>query len=271
MKAFVINLERSPDRKAYMTDQLKRQNLEFEFIKATDYKEIRDADYESLCDVAAISQNPFFTRGVLACALSHLDVYKHIVQQNLDAALVLEDDVQLGEGFNALLAEVEKEIGKKEIISFISFSHYGDTTYLSNLDKKPLNGAYSLVSPVNIEEVSCAMAYVITKDVAHRMLQVGFPVHGPADYWGGFFSRKAISYFRCVYPMPVKPASFRSVIDYAPAKTLQSKLAAFVRKYRVPFLFSYLLRKDKRFIEKKSKVVLSNDLPFYYQGSRKTA
>ena len=108
------------------------------------------------------------------------------------------------------------------------------------------------------------MAYVITKEVAQRMLEIAVPVYGPADYWGGFFKRKVFSSFRCVSPVPVEPASFRSVINYAAAKTVKSKIAAFVRKNKIPFLYYYLQKKDKNFIDKKSRIVFSDDLPFLH-------
>jgi glycosyl transferase, family 25 len=265
MKVFVINLERSPDRRAYMSDQLRQQSLDFDFITATDYKHISDPDYDRLCAVDAVRNNPFFTKGVLACALSHVEAYKRVIAEDLDMALILEDDVALGKDFKDLLALVESEIKKDEIISFIYFSHYGDTSYLSNIDKKPLNNQYSLVYPVNIEEVSCAMAYVVTKEVARRMLGIAVPVYGPADYWGGFFKRKVFTSFRCVSPVPVEPASFRSVINYAASKTIKSRIAAFVRKNKIPVLYSFLQKKDKSFIDQKSKIVFCDDLPFNYQ------
>ncbi len=243
-----------------MSEQLSLQNIEHEFIRATDYKEIAETDLDQLCEPNKLNQ-PFFTRGALACALSHLEAYKRIVEEGLDVALVLEDDVELGKDFKLLLAKVEKEIGQDEIISFIYFMHSGQHSFLSNVNSKKIDSQYGLFYPVDIEGVECAMAYVITRNVAEKMLKVNYPVFGPADYWGGFYTRNAFSSFRCVFPFPVGVAPFRTTIDYANSKSLKSKLAAIVRRYKFPALYSYLLKRDKKLLEQKS-FSFSDDPPF---------
>lgn len=103
-----------------------------------------------------------------------------------------------------------------------------------------------LVYPTDLHDIASSMAYVITKQVAEKMIDVVMPVSVQTDYWGVYFDKHAFRSFRCLYPVQVKAAPIRSSIEYDTAKTFASKVASFVRKYKVPFLMSYLdQRTDK--------------------------
>ena len=65
---------------------------------------------------------PFALRpGEVGCFLSHRAVWAALLESNADAALVLEDDVELDEGFQAALDLAQRNLDK-----------IGYTIYLSN-------------------------------------------------------------------------------------------------------------------------------------------
>ena len=92
-----------------------------------------------------------------------------------------------------------------------------------------------------------------------------------ADAWEDFCRSGVFGSFRCLYPRPIEPAVFPSTLDYAAAKKSASKktiklafnnVAAFVRKYKVPFAFEYLEECASKLIEKKSVINFVDTKPF---------
>lgn len=106
MKAFVLNLKRRPDRRAYMEAQLRELGLEAEFVEAIDGYDL-PASLSALYDEAlAVRRNgKALAPGELGCALSHRAVYERMINEDIPLALVLEDDVALSRYLVAALSD----------------------------------------------------------------------------------------------------------------------------------------------------------------------
>ena len=107
-KIFVLNLNRATDRLAHMEAMLNRLNLQYERIAAVDGEELSSANITRLS-----SPRVFYwlfgrsmSRGELGCALSHRVAYQRILDEELDWALILEDDVELSSQIGRWLASV---------------------------------------------------------------------------------------------------------------------------------------------------------------------
>ncbi len=250
-----------------MAKQLQRLNLDFEIIDAVDYQNLSEAEFNNLSDQEAVNSNPFLTKGAIACALSHVKVYQKIVDEKLEKALVLEDDAILPENIQMLLHNIENEILEDEVISLNYYSHPNKTIELSKHGAMQLNKEEQLVYPVDLKQVVSAMAYVITHDVAKKMSEKLLPISIQADHWSYHFDKGAFNSFRCLYPVVVYPAIFRSTIDYTSGKSILSKLAAFVREYRVPILLSYLVQRNDKIQQQKYISDFTEDKPFCHTFS----
>jgi GR25 family glycosyltransferase involved in LPS biosynthesis len=93
-KAYIINLERRPDRRANMLEQLRRNSFEdFEFVNAVDGQTLPPS--EELRRMFA--NNNFYSRAsAIACALSHLNVWRtFLYDTSFEAITVFEDDAHL--------------------------------------------------------------------------------------------------------------------------------------------------------------------------------
>ncbi len=95
---FVINLKRSRERRDRMEDRLGSLGLKHTFIEAVDGNELSDQDILEIQAKASSLQKKWpnrgpVLRGEIGCALSHLKVYEKVVNENLDYACILEDDV----------------------------------------------------------------------------------------------------------------------------------------------------------------------------------
>lgn len=96
----VINLDRSPDRLAFMRGQLlERLGLPFTRLPATDADHLGEAEFERL---ANRWQRPL-RRSEVACLVSHSCAWKHCAESGRPL-LVLEDDMVLSEQLPDLLA-----------------------------------------------------------------------------------------------------------------------------------------------------------------------
>jgi len=265
MKVFVVSLKRAAERREYITAHLDALQMDYEIIDAVDYQQMSPDDFATLTDGKAVSENIYLTKGVLACALSHVKIYTKIVEDDLDKVLVIEDDAILPKDIKSLLAGIEKIIGEDEVITLSYFSHFGNDIYLSKQEVTSVNKNYNLLYPANLQQIGSTMAYVITKKVAQKLPGLILPVSVAADYWGTFYNRGGFTSFRCVYPLPVKPALFPSIIDYPDAKTFKSKLAAWVRRNKIPMLTSYLNKRSQNLIDQKYIFHLVEDVPFNRQ------
>lgn len=94
MKTYVINLERRPDRRASMQTQLERKAFrDVEFVRAVDGQTLEPTD-----DLRRMfANNNFHSRSsAIACALSHLNVWRSFLASSAEsAAIVFEDDARL--------------------------------------------------------------------------------------------------------------------------------------------------------------------------------
>lgn len=98
----LINLDRTPDRLAYMSRQLERLGLPFTRLPATDGVKVSDEEFARL-------GNAWFrpiSRTEVACLLSHSRAWRKSIDEQ-KSLLVLEDDVSLSDRLPAFLEDVE--------------------------------------------------------------------------------------------------------------------------------------------------------------------
>jgi glycosyl transferase family 25 len=91
MQTFIINLDRSPDRLAFMQEQMTKLNMSFERVVGV------DGSSNVPAWLAPEFEGTILTSGKIGSYASHLLVAREIVARNLPYALVLEDDVTLAD------------------------------------------------------------------------------------------------------------------------------------------------------------------------------
>ena len=90
---FVLSLPDCHDRRARVSAALDGLGLPFEFVDAVDGRRGLPPEYESQIDrPLAQKKGGILSDAEFACALSHINIYRRIVSENIDYALVLEDD-----------------------------------------------------------------------------------------------------------------------------------------------------------------------------------
>ncbi len=171
MKIFIINLESSIQRRAKIQKNINSIStpLDIEFFNAVNGNDMKDNEISSntreLCEAT--------TKGEIGCALSHINVYRKIVTDNIPVALILEDDVIIPDDIGLIVEDIEKTISDNEVILLNKPKQY------LNKEIRPLN-KYK-VFPIAEADLTCS--YVITNKAARRMIAFLYPVWLVADRW----------------------------------------------------------------------------------------
>ena len=100
-KIFVINLDRATLRWEKMRVQLERLGLPFERFSAVDGN-AQSGEFLSRYYCAESNKKDYYaplSKSEIACYISHLKACEKIVAENLDYAIILEDDVALKDSF----------------------------------------------------------------------------------------------------------------------------------------------------------------------------
>lgn len=116
MKTYIINLEKRKDRLEYINNNYKNELYELEIFKAYDgkYTENNSKEYINFKNIfinsinknknnkSLYNYNQFneLADGELGCFISHLMIWKKIIDKNIDKAIIFEDDCIFNSDFN---------------------------------------------------------------------------------------------------------------------------------------------------------------------------
>jgi GR25 family glycosyltransferase involved in LPS biosynthesis len=128
LPTFIINLERRKDRLEYIYSQYKDPNFSIEIVKAYDgtFPENNSDTMTKLRDEFLLSLDKVkrkggqykyyflnaFTKGELGCFLSHLSLWKRMIDEDIEKAFIFEDDCIFSLNFSSILPQVLEELPK---------------------------------------------------------------------------------------------------------------------------------------------------------------
>lgn len=98
LKCFIIHLKRAKARKVFVDNIIKNISLKTEIIEAVDGNLLTNIEVNNILNEnkAFRPKYPFkINSGEIGCFLSHRKAWRQIVDQNLDAGLILEDDIRI--------------------------------------------------------------------------------------------------------------------------------------------------------------------------------
>lgn len=107
---YIVSLKQDIEKRKIISKTLESFGLKFSFIDAVYGKDLSDDVLHSIRAKSAgkllIRQFPL-TPGEIGCTLSHLTAYQDMLDNNLDWACILEDDVILDERFGTFISTFE--------------------------------------------------------------------------------------------------------------------------------------------------------------------
>jgi glycosyl transferase, family 25 len=254
MRAYVINLPRSPERRAHIVAELAKCSIDFEFVEAVDHRDLSssDARIAELVAPSFLSRDDF-RMGVAAAALSHLSAYRKILADGPDRALVLEDDVDVPEDLARLADAVAAQLGGAEV-ALLNFESE-QTCKLSRRGSVDLPGGRQLVLPLNGSVPVSGAAYLVTRQACERLESSAPPVRTKPDDWARFCSEGLLEQVRCVVPNPVtKNPDFSSTIDYNSESGLKSRLLRLIARHDLGFAKRAVSYRRQRIWRRQSRV-----------------
>lgn len=165
MKAYIINLKKSVDRKRYMQEQLEKMLfLSAEFVEAVDARGMTDKDKndffntELFCKRYVKEVRP----GEIGCTLSHQKCYRKLVESREKYALILEDDIVIRHKIDTLVPEIEKLLNTDEprVILLSGWYWY--------LGTKTIKQHYRLA---RVYDAFLTHAYIINREAASLLIE----------------------------------------------------------------------------------------------------
>lgn len=188
MKTYVINLDRNPERLAFMRGQLERLSLDFERFPAVYGKSLSEEERaKGFSRVRSfIASKKRMSDAEIGVAMSHVGCYRRLLATDEPAALIFEDDVALGAGFSDALARVGKFIDPSRP-QVVVFSGYG------------VENAETLPEEIRAEKsIWCADAYCVTRAAAELLLKANDPVITVADSFKRWHRRFGLELYRAL-------------------------------------------------------------------------
>lgn len=190
MRTFIINLKHSLERRAKMESQLIKLNIAHEFIEAVDGREMTEAERRNVTREV----NYAFLPGEVGCALSHQKIYKKIINENIEAALILEDDVVLSSDLSKILNNVTLSETKPEILLL---------SRVNKFYKKPIKNIYGSCNLHKMHQATTAHAYIINQKAASKLITNLYPVWMVSDKWS-LFEDLSLAKIYSLVPYPVR-------------------------------------------------------------------
>ncbi|EAI3823123.1 glycosyltransferase family 25 protein [Campylobacter coli] len=192
MKVFIINLERSLDRKEYMQRQIQKlfeknprleNKLEFIFFKAVDAKNKEHLESKQHFPWwASWVLGRELSDGEKACFASHYKLWQECVKLD-EPIIILEDDVEFSDEFLNNGEEYIEELSKSEY-EYVRFCYLFDKKFY------PLNKNYLL----SFEKLAGTQGYVLKPSAAKKFIKYAkrwiYPVD---DYMDMFYKHKVLN------------------------------------------------------------------------------
>jgi glycosyl transferase, family 25 len=194
---FLINLDSAVERRACMSGQLERLGIGFERV-GVDLRCVRPADIDAR--IQEIVPGVRFDRQALSgaeigCWLSHLSAWRRLLARGEACCTVIEDDLQLREGFGGAIADLDPPRGFDLVYLGTSSRN------ISRRRRSPL-GEQLVYEPIGV--IFNTWGYVITREYAARFFEAGPRRIGlPIDHFLGGRARRARPRIGVVQPAVV--------------------------------------------------------------------
>ncbi len=238
---FIINLKQDSHKRKHMEKLCKQHNLNCQFIEAVYGK---DLDEETLAKVYNKKESidligRELTKGELGCALSHLSIYKHMIDKNINQAIIFEDDIHIKKDFSTIIQNMNALPDNWELVllGYFRGSVEKEKLIRSYLRyRKNITDTHKLVRLTQI--ASGSHGYLINLKGAKKLIETLKTIRLPIDEYTG--NDKYINLY-AIFPRLVR-------VHHVFAKelsTLQLERDRIVHKYN-----ENLHNKNKQFIYK---------------------
>ncbi len=211
---FVVNLATATKRRAAMQSLLDQRDITPTWIEAVDGRIMSDAVLSRHFNAARaeLAYGPM-AQAEIGTTLSHIGIYRQMVEQGIDCAVILEDDVLLAKDFGDLL-QADGTHGLAGVFS----KQDAVMVQLTHVPRGYRHGAIRLDSREIVRPhggVWLTSGYFITLAAARNMFEALYPVWMVADHWR-YFEREGLLALYALTPNAVWESPLSLVSDIAP-------------------------------------------------------
>ena len=213
MKIFVLHYSKLTDRKAYIVEHFKQQNLHCEFVERFDKEEITDTEMSRF---QIYNNKPGYdNKAGISLFLKHTFVFQEIMDK-YDSAIIFEDDVILCDNFMEKLNQYMAELPDDYDMLYI-----GDGCQMHIPSSKLEPNKHVYIRNHGECASRCTDSYVVSKKGAKKMCDyiqtINYKINEPIDWWLNRASRETVCKVYWAEPTIVtqgsKNGTFTSSID----------------------------------------------------------
>lgn len=247
MRIFLINLERDKDRLFFSIEQSKKYGYKIERIPGVYGKDLsleeRNRSVNSFRFWCAVGRRPLL--GEIGCGLSHIKIYKKMVEENILCACILEDDIIILDGFKRKLSEIEEwiDVDKPQVVRL-------------NLSAEGLESGDYVARRSHVDTSACS--YCLTLCAAKALLKENYPMVTPSDWWPRWDKYGIIELYNCntkVCWHNNAESGFTSVISQSESKKTENMVSLWRKLYhKVMRLIGIVIDNVLMFFEKSLKL-----------------
>jgi len=251
MRAYIINLARSTERRAHIIAELKRTNLDYEIVTGIDGREL-DLTDRSIAEPSVVSYNRL-PEGAVGCALSHLECYQRVISAGANEALILEDDVNLPRDLVSIIDAVAGHLTGAEV-TLLNY-HTDEVCQLSSRAAISLPSARLLALPIDVSQLTSTGGYIITRAACERMVKDAPPIRANADDWQFFYHQEILDRIRCVWPAVVvkNPKLDSTIGSYSLGTDLKARVLGPLVRRNIPLLHQMIVLRRQRIFRQRNQ------------------
>ncbi|AAP96480.1 beta-1,4-galactosyltransferase [[Haemophilus] ducreyi] len=206
---FIISLKDSP-RKNIIAERLNALGLSFNFFdaiygKELSKKQLSEINYDFY--IQKFNARKRLTLGEIGCAISHIKLYEYIVKNNINEAIILEDDAIVSIYFKDIICDALKKISCKYEILFLDHGKAKIFPFTRSLVERYRLAKYISPSKKSKRIIIRTTAYIITLNGARKLLNYAYPIRMPSDYLTGTLQLTGINAYGieppCVFGGPI--------------------------------------------------------------------
>lgn len=267
MRAYVINLARSADRRKHMQAELGKTLIEYEIVEAVDGHTLDFSDPATNSAVApAVLATKLLLPNQIANALSHLRVYQQILAAGQDHAIVLEDDVVLPADLGPLADALAEQLTEAEV-ALLNFDSAAPCR-LTPARSVRLPSSRSLMLPIDINQPVSGAAYIITRKACERLTEQLLPIRARVDDWAQRYNEGMLDRVRCVVPLAVtKSPLFGSTIERHRPRSMTALTLSLLTRHDPGFCRKIIAYRRQRIWRRWNRVQIV-DMRYINQPSR---
>lgn len=185
---FIINLKQDSHKRKHMEKLCKQHNLNYQFIDAVYGK---DLDEETLAKVYNKKESidligRELSKGELGCALSHISIYRHMVDKNIKQAIIFEDDIHIEDDFSSIIQNINTLPDNWELVLL---GYFKGSVEKEKLVKSYLRYRKKITDKLELvrlrQKASGSHGYLINLKGSKKLIEALKTIHLPIDHYTG--------------------------------------------------------------------------------------